>query len=162
MSFLSWRDDYLVGVTQIDMEHQYLFGLINQFHDRYRSGGERKDVLAVLSSLVAYAEEHFQHEEALMARIGYPQLAPHHEQHEKLFCYIFELFQKLEKGALSGEAEMLLFLRKWLLEHILQTDMDIGRFLNRRPHGNSDAGEKPPENPAEKAPSTPEPAEAVH
>ena len=55
MSFLSWRDEYLVDIAQIDTEHQYLFKLINDFHDEHARGGKSQDVLQVLNRLVAYA-----------------------------------------------------------------------------------------------------------
>lgn len=132
MSFLSWRDEYRVGIAQIDAEHQYLFKLVNEFHDEHVQGGKSQKVLQVLTRLVAYSEEHFQHEEALMQKIGYPRLARQQDQHEKLFTSIFDLNEKLSQSSAKVDAETLRFLKDWLVEHIVREDMDIGDFMKRQ------------------------------
>ena len=77
MTFISWQHDYRVGVPLIDSEHEYLFGLVNAFHDSCAGGGTLRQITLVLNRLVAYAEEHFQHEEGLMEEAGYPRLQQH-------------------------------------------------------------------------------------
>jgi hemerythrin len=132
MIFLSWRDEYLVGIAPIDAEHQYLFKLINNFHDEHVGGGKSQEVLQVLNRLVAYAEEHFQHEEALMQSIGYPGLARQQELHEKLFSSIFTLNEKLSQSSIKVDSETLRFLKDWLVEHIVKEDTHIGDFMKRQ------------------------------
>lgn len=132
MTLLSWREDYEVGVSLIDTEHHYLFDLINEFHDKHASGNTRNEILRVLNRLVAYAEEHFQHEEALMEKIGYPRLDHQHEQHDKLFSSIFELNERLSASPAEVDSKTMRFLKNWLLDHILKDDMDIGDFLRRK------------------------------
>ncbi len=132
MSFLSWRDEYRVGIAQIDAEHQYLFKLINEFHHEHTRGGKSQDVLMVLNRLVAYAEEHFQREEALMQSIGYPRLERQHDLHEKLFSSIFSLNEKLSRNSVKVDSETLRFLKDWLVEHIVKEDTDIGDFMKRQ------------------------------
>jgi len=132
MTMLSWRDDYRVGVPLIDAEHHYLIGLINEFHDQYASGGARRHMLMVLNRLVAYAEQHFQHEEALMEESGYARLARHRELHEGLYSSVFALHEELSANAANVNAKTLRFLRHWIIGHILEEDMDIGDFLRRK------------------------------
>lgn len=132
MIFLGWRDEYRVGVSQIDTEHQYLFGLVNEFHDSNAGGDSREEVLRILSRLVAYAEEHFQHEEALMERVGYPRLPRHHELHQKLYSSIFAINEKLTSPTVRVNAETLRFLKDWLVDHVVREDADIGVFMRRK------------------------------
>ena len=132
MILLSWRENYQVGIPLIDAEHKYLFSLINEFHDEYRSGDTHRQLLLVLNRLVAYAEEHFQHEEALMQEIGYPRIERQQDLHGKLFSSIFALNEKLSLDGAKADAETLRFLKHWILEHILKEDMDIGDFLRRK------------------------------
>ena len=132
MTLLSWRDDYCVGVPMIDAEHRYLIGLINEFHDKHAGGEARQQILFVLNRLVAYAEVHFQHEEALMHEIGYPRLAHQQELHEGMYSSIYALHEDLSRDAASVDAKTRRFLRHWLLDHILEEDMDIGVFLRRK------------------------------
>lgn len=132
MILLSWRDEYRVGVEQIDTEHRFLFALINEFHDSYQGGRSKRDLLQVLQRLVAYAEQHFQNEEALMAASEYPRLEGHHGLHEKLVASIFELNESLSTHEGSVNAATLRFLKNWLLDHIIVEDMAFGDFLKRR------------------------------
>jgi hemerythrin len=132
MILLSWREDYRVGIPLIDAEHLHLFKLINEFHDRYRSGDMHRQILLVLNRLVEYAEEHFQHEEALMREIEYPRLERQQDLHAKLYSSIFTLNEKLSLDGARADAETLRFLKHWILGHILEEDMDIGDFLRRK------------------------------
>jgi hemerythrin len=135
MTFLSWREDYQVGLPLIDAEHRYIFALINDFHDEYASGRPQRRILRVLNRLVAYAEDHFQHEEALMRKCGYPRLAQQQKQHEKLYSSIYALNEKLSVNSARIDAETLQFLKHWMLEHIVKEDVDIGDFVRRKAAG---------------------------
>lgn len=132
MTFLSWQDNYRVGVRAIDAEHEYLFALINEFHDKYADGHTHRQLLLVLNKLVAYAEEHFQNEEALMQEIEYPRLARQEQLHEALYASIFALNEKLSLRAAKVDVQTLRFLKHWILDHIVKEDMDIGDFLRRK------------------------------
>ncbi len=132
MTFFSWRKDYEVGVAQIDAEHHGLFDLVNEFHDRYTQGDGRKDIPQMLNRLVAYAEEHFQHEEALMRENDYPQIDKHSEQHVKLLTDVFAINERFSSDPLKGSAEILQFVKNWLHDHILIDDMEIADFLARK------------------------------
>lgn len=132
MTLMSWRDEYRVGVTQIDSEHQYLFALVNEFYDKLAGGSVRPQVLFVLNRLIAYAEQHFQHEEALMSQCSYPRLEQHKVLHENLVATIFELNEKLSAGIGSIGVETPRFLKSWLIDHIVREDMDIGDYMQRK------------------------------
>ena len=132
MTLLSWRDDYRVGVPLIDTEHQYLIALINEFHDKHANRITRPLAMFVLNRLVSYAEEHFQHEEALMDKIGFPRLAHQQKLHEQLYSSIFVLQEELSQENAVADGKTMRFLRHWLLDHILDEDMDIGDFLRRK------------------------------
>lgn len=132
MAFMSWRQDYEVGVAQIDREHRYLFDLVNACHDSHVRDGSAMALQQVLSRLVAYAEEHFQNEERLMQDGAFPRWQAHHALHEALFDAIFELNEKRAAGTARAGMETLSFLKRWLLDHILKEDMEFADFLHRK------------------------------
>lgn len=132
MAFLSWRMDYEVGVKQIDSEHQTLFNIINEFHDNYARGDFNKKTPYLLNALVAYTEEHFQHEEKLMSENDYPLFDKHSEQHSDLVTSIFTINERLENDPAKASAETMQFVKKWLCDHILKNDMDFADYLKRR------------------------------
>ena len=129
MALLNWNDSYRVGDALIYLEHCRLFDLINNFHFTYMQDRDRRDILQVLNELVRYAEEHFQHEERIMAERGYPELDRHRDIHVELFETLFSLQTKLEKGTIGSDKETVEFLRTWLTDHIAEEDRALGKFL---------------------------------
>ena len=132
MTFMSWRKEYELGVPLIDTEHHHLFDLINEFHDACARGEGRKEILHTLNQLVAYAEEHFQHEEALMSHNGFAQLDRHRELHADLITSVFTINETFAADPARAGAETLQFVKRWLSDHILQEDMEIADFLQRK------------------------------
>ncbi len=133
MAFLSWRNEYRVGVEQIDEEHRYLFDLINAFHDTHVGGTKRSALEQILNRLVHYAEQHFRHEEAIMKAEAYPAYVEHCALHEDLYLTIFRLSEKLAAGSLQVDMETVRFIRSWLVEHIVKHDLRFSDYLARRP-----------------------------
>lgn len=133
MTLLSWSREYLIGDSTIDAEHQILFSLINQFHDRWTEEQDRQKITNLLTELIRYAEQHFQHEEAIMAAASFPLLGKHHEIHEKMVERIFTLRNEYETGDQHLEQDTLKFARNWLIEHIVNQDYLFRDFLARKP-----------------------------
>jgi len=132
MAFLSWRKEYEVGVAQIDAEHRGLFALINAFHDACARDASGRETAKLLNRLVAYTERHFQHEERLMSDNGYPRLDGQRKQHSDLVASIFAINERLAVDSARASAETVVFIKNWLVEHIVKSDMDIGDFLRRK------------------------------
>lgn len=129
MTILSWRDEYRIGIREVDAQHKYLFDLINALHDAHAAAESHSQLAVALTRLVAYAEEHFSCEEGLMAANSYPRLDQHRQLHESLVSSIFDLNEKFHSGLRQIDAEVLRFLKNWLVDHILHADMDFGSFM---------------------------------
>ncbi|HZW12902.1 MAG TPA: bacteriohemerythrin [Noviherbaspirillum sp.] len=125
MTYLKWSDDLAVGNTFIDHDHQKLIEMVNRLH-ALMAEGKGKDVLGkVLHNLISYTKEHFRREEDLMRTMRYPDLAAHHEEHEKLLNQVLDLHHKFENGTATLSIQVLHFLRDWLINHIGKSDKDL-------------------------------------
>lgn len=134
MALLSWSKQYAIGDDLIDGEHQELFKRINAFHDRWLDRRDPQAIAMLLNQLIAYAETHFQHEEAIMRDAGYPRLAEHQAVHETMVETIFRLRLTLEQNNGRIEMETMKFVRNWLIEHIVRNDYLFRDFLARQKH----------------------------
>lgn len=129
-----FTDDCLIGIEQLDNDHKKLFELMNDtmellgnplIEDKYN---QIKDVL---SELQEYADSHFAREEAYMAAINDPELEFQKKQHmafrEKM--YMMDI-ANIDSSAEQQEAlrDLMLFLTKWLYNHILSSDILIGKM----------------------------------
>lgn len=139
MAFINWQDSYSVGVEVIDSDHKLLMSLLNQLHEAVELG-QSEDVLgSVLNVLVEYVETHFAREEALMQKANYPDLAQHRVEHAKLAQAVRDRRERYQaEGAAALDAELLDFLRKWLSDHILGSDMRIKPFVRNMTLGPAD------------------------
>lgn len=132
MALLSWSNQYAIGDDVIDTEHEELFRLINDFHNRWLDAHDRQDIARVFNQLVAYAEMHFRHEEAVMESHDFPKLAEHKLLHENMVETIFQLHRSYMEENLNLEVSTMKFVRAWLLEHILENDYGFRDFLARK------------------------------
>ena len=82
--------------------------------------------------MTKYAEDHFKNEEQYMIHYNYPEYSSHNEQH-KLFkkkVVVFCLATMANKATIPDE--ILGYLKSWLVNHILESDMKYKTFFNEQ------------------------------
>ncbi len=132
-----FTNDCLIGIPEIDKEHQHLFNLLNQTDSALHAADA--DISAItsrlLNELYNYAMEHFAHEEAYMRSIDDPELNRQLQEHE---AFREKVTSYMDSGelTLNTAKELLTFLAKWLYRHILSSDILIGKFQKAK---NNDA-----------------------
>ena len=129
MPIIEWKEDYLVGVQQIDLHHQYLFSMLNKTYDAFVNKDFTHSLNNLFDELIYYATYHFSTEEDLMQKIRYPYLEKHKKEHDVFSGKVVEVQKDYQMGKKGISLETLLFLQEWLSSHILGTDSEIGRFL---------------------------------
>jgi len=84
--------DCLIGVEQIDKEHEHLFELVNNTADLLmKEDVKRSDVTNLFRELNDYAVLHFAHEEEYMMQINDPELPRQKEMHQAFVAKLKEL-----------------------------------------------------------------------
>ena len=126
---MRWSDGLSVGIPSIDQQHRKLVDMINALHQQMSSGSAREAVGKTLDSLLDYTANHFQYEEKLFAKHGYPQEADHKQIHGNMVKKVTEFQQQFTTGKKDISVELMEFLKDWLLNHIKKTDMQYGSFL---------------------------------
>lgn len=129
MRDLAWSDTLSVAIDEVDDDHRRLVDLFNVFAHAV-SENEAPDYLeALLEELIACTVWHFKHEERLMLKHRYPGFAEHKEEHQELIEGVDEIRQNLLDAGMQATDEHIESLERWLVEHILTTDMKMGGFL---------------------------------
>lgn len=132
MSLFQWKDDYLVGQSEIDYQHKRLFQLADQLHTAM-AGGKGKDALAkTLAELIDYTKRHFAAEEKLMQQSSYPEYIQHKAAHDKLTAQVVQFQTEFVAGKSVVTIQLLQFLKDWLQHHIGKTDRKIAVYLSQR------------------------------
>ena len=127
----TFTKDCLIGVPEIDDEHKRLFELIGEVDAAVKTDDNSvATAMALLNELKQYAVTHFAHEEAYMASIHDPELARQQKEHQafvnKVNSYRFSDINDVTAKELI--LELLEYLSKWLMGHILGSDILIGQF----------------------------------
>ncbi|MEJ5366872.1 MAG: bacteriohemerythrin [Bryobacteraceae bacterium] len=122
MAFVDWKPEYSVGHAEIDQQHRKLVDLINNLHETMKLGGKPEDLKRILNDLVNYTRYHFGHEEKLMEKAGYPDLADHKRVHRAMVEQVEKFRKEVESSRTGFSIKLMGFLKNWLTEHILGTD----------------------------------------
>ena len=133
MDFIVWCDLFKIGHPIIDEQHQKLFRIVNRFHKEMQKREKKILIPDTLNKLIKYTELHFDEEENIIQKKGYPEedLQDHREIHERLVKDIFELNERFSKGIYDSLFEVEKFLTDWLVMHILQIDMKFKYHLKK-------------------------------
>ncbi len=119
-----WKPEYSVGVEEIDAQHRYLFELwlmLDSIRDQEENRRSRRQVIL---SLLDYVDLHFSTEEGYYR--DHPRYAEHRALHRAFVDRIRAFEQEMEEDRLNLQA-MADFLRDWLIDHIVNTDI---RYFN--------------------------------
>jgi hemerythrin len=128
VALLQWDEKFSVGIPELDREHQQLVAMINKLHDAMKSGQGKGTLPQVINDLADYALKHFSHEEQLMEKCGYPDLARHKTAHAEFALQVTGYIDQVNNGTLQAMALMKV-LQEWLVSHIMQVDKNYGPFI---------------------------------
>lgn len=130
--FVTWKDEYSVGIESIDNDHKKLLSLINnlQTSSLYYTG-EDFDKQA-LDELLEYTKFHFAREEKLMEDNGYPDFQSHRRQHKHMTEHVVKMVKEYQDDSEKTVEDLLNFLKDWLINHINGSDKEYSGFLREK------------------------------
>jgi hemerythrin len=133
MSLITWSDaKYSVQNSTIDDQHKRLIEMINELNDAMMSRKGFEITNQVLNKTLDYTYYHFQNEADLMAKFSYPEMEQHLAQHQAFKTKVTTLKRQADEGDGSVPRELLIYLRDWLLNHIVHVDKKLGLFLGEQ------------------------------
>ena len=129
MALMTWNDSFSVNVREIDLQHQRLIEMLNEFYDHVSADSEQA-LRTLLNSLVEYTQYHFSTEEKYFVKFGYPEAKSHTDTHRMFTNKVLDVKSRLEKGRFVVSVEITNFLKDWLTHHIKGVDKAYGKCFN--------------------------------
>lgn len=132
---LNWTDDFEIGMKEIDEEHRKIIEEYGKLYSKMKDGVGHDYYQELLAFLVEYVSTHFAHEEKLQEEIGYDKCVEHKKIHDNFKLYVNEMIEN-NKDNPATDKELIrinLFIKDWLIHHILIMDKKINVFLHKEP-----------------------------
>ncbi|PRR82617.1 bacteriohemerythrin [Clostridium vincentii] len=125
------KDEYKTGIKIIDEQHKKLFELAESTYQLLKNDftvDKYDKIVHLVDELRDYTEFHFKTEEEYMESIGYKRMFTQKIEH---MAFVKELkdvdLTKIDQNQDEAIMKILQFLNDWLVEHILEKDMLIGK-----------------------------------
>ncbi|MCL2875579.1 MAG: bacteriohemerythrin [Betaproteobacteria bacterium] len=120
--FINWQDRNNTGIAIIDEQHRGILSIINSLYFLTEKGMSDDALRSLISDAIrSYSRIHFITEERILQATGYPDLEGHKEMHRKLS----QETEHMDRVAImeNDSKPLLIFLKKWWVEHINEQDM---------------------------------------
>lgn len=125
------KPEFFTGIKLVDDEHARLFELANEAYELMQDNftSDKYDyIVDILNGLKDYAKLHFEDEEAYMESIQYKRLFTQKIEHQAFISKLEEMdLESIDENQETAILDLLNFLNDWLIEHILEKDMLIGK-----------------------------------
>lgn len=134
MTLILWKEEFCVGVAEVDHEHRELVTLINSLHDKMMGRGmSRGAIVDALGEIYAQISAHFALEEKFMRESRYMAYAEHKEDHEILLDDLRDIMDQVEDDGSYNEQQLSKDLSYWFSEHFRTHDARLhGHAHNSR------------------------------
>lgn len=121
-----WRDNYKIGVSQLDQQHKLLITTTEDLLKALNKN-DRKYYKQAMDFLKDYVVVHFSAEEMYMEKVGYKGLAKHKKLHAEFAEELHQQELTLIRShyAKADARELADMLTRWLIYHIMREDKKI-------------------------------------
>ncbi len=125
------KKEYFTGIELIDNEHSRLFEIANEAYNLLHEDfipDKYDNIMAVINELKDYTAKHFADEEAYMESINYKRMFTQKVQHAQFIEKLNEInLEDVDENQEKTIMDLLEFLTDWLIHHILENDVLIGK-----------------------------------
>lgn len=133
-SLWQWSSAIELGVEAIDNQHKELINHCNLLNNVDELN--RKKILGdeAVNYLMQYINEHFEQEEALQQKVGYPRYEAHKKLHKHFTEQMEALKSEFDQKGMTIEAffELSTTLNDWIVTHIGMEDKALADFIKSK------------------------------
>ena len=131
--FLQWRDDYLIGVEELDFEHRDLFARLNELHEELAHDADRARIENGLGEICARVAAHFALEEKFMRDTDFPKYSHHKKEHDDFLEVIVDYAEEIGSTEdITKRDELESELQHWIIDHVTTSDQELGYPKERK------------------------------
>jgi hemerythrin len=123
---IEWRDEYLIGVEELDYEHRDLINRLNELHEELAHHDEKEEIENCLGEIHVRVVAHFALEEHFMVENDFKNYTQHKKEHDDFLEVIVDLIEKFHTDPeLSYGNKLEQQLQRWIVNHIVTSDQEL-------------------------------------
>lgn len=128
----TWNNSFLFNIPEIDEQHKTLFDVYDKLLSLNGNYSEKNsiEIKKIFQELYDYIKYHFQTEEALLEKIGWGKIEEHKKEHQLFIKKLKECSMAYEYQNAALVGNMVSFVKKWLVTHILHSDAEYKDQVN--------------------------------
>lgn len=119
---IEWKEEYSVGVKEIDDQHRYFISLLDSLYNAIGSNRGSAELEGLFDKLSDYAELHFATEEKYFDEFGYDGAAEHRAKHQEMRDEIQRIKNQESGNNIDFYGNIVYFLKGWLEDHLERMD----------------------------------------
>lgn len=127
-----WTEEYDVGVQKFNEQHMRLLTILKDIYKAMDDKRDRATLVKIINDLLQYGKEHLAEEEACLLENNYPDFAEHKKQHNYFINRMIQFCEDFNDEKFTLHFEIAVFLKNWILNHILVVDKKYESFLNSK------------------------------
>ena len=124
---LVWTTNMNTGIDKVDQQHRRLVEIVNGIYEALEKGKTIKELGTSFKELISYTKTHFSDEQKIMREFKYDSYAQHEGLHRDLTKQVVDYVAELEAGKPINSNDLIVFLKNWLIKHILDEDKKFAR-----------------------------------
>jgi hemerythrin len=132
MASLMWNHSCTIGVQAMDDQHGILLDALNELRLALLQGRERRTLRTMFSRVAELMRLHLESEDRLLAQHGFPGLASHRAEQQRLLSRLEQFDIRFEQRQSASAYELVEFLRKWFTVHTATSGNNYGKWLQSR------------------------------
>lgn len=129
MSLITWKDQFSLGIDQVDFEHREMIELINELDASMTRNESHARVVDTLGEIYARIAAHFALEEKIMRDSRYDGYAVHKQDHELLLDGLLDVIDSVDAEGRYDRAALSEELDKWFSDHFRTHDARLHNKL---------------------------------
>ena len=130
---LQWKEEYEVGVAEIDEQHQKLIDIANRVYELMRNElalDKYDQIVEILQELKEYTVYHFHFEEGLMQKAKYKKRFSHKILHQNFLAQVEAVdLSAVDENQDAYLVQIMDFIANWLIDHIVGEDKKVGQSV---------------------------------
>ena len=128
---MKWDESYNTNVLVIDNDHKKLFELTNKLEELSEDEVPKAHLINnQIERLLDYTVYHFDREKGLMTKHDIAPLNQHIDDHDEFVGVAKEAYANWKRrGDVEDLKSLVRYLWNWLVEHIMESDMELAERL---------------------------------